>query len=280
VTVVVIFVLSSAASVACSRSNRGSDPSVACSRSNNEGRQSLLGGAEAGVLAVLVAVACAAVSLRWLEGYGIALASIGGLAALPFVNLLMGLAGRDEPDLEIAGGGSGVVAALAAVAFVRVFAEATSGSGVAIRIFQSYILTGLILGGVLMLIQSALAANPSSTRKPLGDALKGLVTLVLGVAIVFAAAYFWRQDAISGLLLGAAAGLFMLIVAAPFFGKQAGAPDLAVGLPMLAAVLVPAFLSATLDLTRDQKITVMIWTLAIVAFVVMVTSVLRLRRAR
>jgi hypothetical protein len=69
-------------------------------------------------------------------------------------------------------------------------------------------------------------------------------------------------------------------VAAPFFGKQAGAPDLAVGLPMFAAVLVPTFLSATLDLTREHKITAMIWTLAIVAFVVMVTSVLRLRRAR
>jgi hypothetical protein len=261
VTVVVVFVLSSA------------------SRSP-EGQRSLLGGTEAGVLAVLVAVACAAVSLRWLEGYGIALASVGGLAALPFVNLLMGLAGRAEPDLEIAGGGSGIVAALAAVAFVRVFAEATSGSGVAIRIFQSYILTGLILGGVLILLQSALAADASRTRKPLDDAAKGLVTLVLGAAIVFAAAYFWRQDAISGLLLGAAVGLFMLIVAAPFFGKQAGAPDLAVGLPMFAAVLVPSFLSATLDLTREQKITVMIWTLAIMAFLVMVTSVLRLRRAR
>lgn len=150
-----------------------------------------------------------------------------------------------------------LVTALAAVAFVRVFAEATSGSGAAIRLFQSYVFTGLILGGVLMLIQSALAAGSSSTRKPLGDAAKGLVTLILGVAIVFAAAYFWRQDAISGLLLGAA-----------------------VGLPMFAVVLVPPFLSATLDLTREQKITVMIWTLAIVAFVVMVTSVLRLRRAR
>ena len=126
----------------------------------------------------------------------------------------------------------------------------------------------------------ALAVNLSGARKPLGDALKGLVKLVLGIAIVFAAAYFWRQDAISGLLLGAAVGLFMLIVAAPFFGKQAGAPDLAVGLPMLASVLVPPFLAATLDLTREQKITVMIWTLAIVAFVVMVTSILRLRRAR
>lgn len=257
VTVLVVFILNSA-----SRGPRG-----------------LLGAMEAGVLAVLAAVACAAVTLRWLEGYGIALASVGALATLPFVYLLSGSSDQTEPEAEIAGGGLGIVAALTALAFVRVFAEATAGSGAAIRLFQSYILTGLILGGVLMMLQAALAGS-GSAKTPLGQTLRGLGIVIFGAVIVFAAAYFWRQDAISGLIIGAAVALFMLIVAAPFLGKQAGAPDLAVGLPMFAAVLTPAFLSATLDLTREHKIMVMIWTLATVAFLVIATSALRWRGAR
>lgn len=81
-----------------------------------------------------------------------------------------------------------------------------------------------------------------------------------------------------GLMLGMAIGLFLLIAAAPLFGRQSGAPDVSLGVPMFAAAVVPWFLSATTDLTRDNKLVVMLCVLGVVAVTVSVTSAIRLRR--
>ena len=80
-----------------------------------------------------------------------------------------------------------------------------------------------------------------------------------------------------GLVIGVAAGLFYSI----FTQSQADTPmpaDISLGIPLFAATILPAFLDKTLNLTREQKIDVMLWTLGAVAVVVIVTSVTRIIR--
>ncbi|MCX6344453.1 MAG: hypothetical protein NT018_05185 [Armatimonadetes bacterium] len=239
-----------------------------------------IGANEAGALCVLLAIACAAISMRWLGGYGVALASIGGLASLPFVYMLIDRAKSGGPELELANGGAGIVAALAAIGLVRVFAESTGGTGAAVHIFESYVLIGLILGAVLSLIMASISDGwAKDAARPIGGVARGAAVVAAAIAIVFAAAYFWRFEAVVGLMLGFTAGLFFLIPAAPFFGKQMGAPDVALGVQVFVVTCAPWFLASTIDLTREQKVAVMLWTLAVMAVLIVITSVIRLRRS-
>lgn len=247
----------------------------------NDDEAVLMGSTEAGLLAALVAIACVAISLRLLGGYGAALAAVGGLASFPFVYLLIDRTQTGGPDREIANGGAGLVAALAAVAFIRVFAEGTGGTGTQVNLFESYAIVGLILGGVLSIAQMSLAQGWCREHdSTLLCTSRGIATIVLGVAAVLAAAYFWRYEAMIGVMLGVCAGLFFMIAASPFFRKPAGGAELALGLPLFTAVIVPPLLAHTINLTRDQKVAVMAWSLGAVAVVIIVSSVLRIRRLR
>lgn len=95
---------------------------------------------------------------------------------------------------------------------------------------------------------------------------------------MLASAYFWRYESMIGLMLGIAIGLFLLIAAAPFFGRQTGAPDIVLGIQMFAVTVVQSFLAATTNLTRDNKLVVMLCTIAAAAVLTIATSAVRLRR--
>lgn len=252
---------------------------VACSGSG--ARVQLLGSTESGALAVLLVVACAAISMRWLGGYGAALASVGAVAALPFVYLIADLAPSRAASAPTAfASGAATAASLAAIGLVRVFAESTRGSSTSIRIFESYVIAGLVLGGVLVLMQASLArAWKSGGSGPLAAFARGIAAIILGFGLVLASAYFWRYEAMVGLVIGVVVGLFYSI----FVQSSTDAPepaDISLGIPLFAVTILPAFLDATVNLTREQKINVLLWTLGAVAVVVIVTSVMRIIRGR
>lgn len=237
----------------------------------------ILGRTQAGALIVLLTLACAALSMRWLGGYGAALASLGALAAVPFVFLISDLTPDREapvPTLGIA-----IVASLAAIGFVRIFAENTRGSATSIRIFESYVIAGLILGGVLVLMQASLARSWQRDASPIASFVRGFITIVFGFGLILASAYFWRYEAMVGLVLGGAVGLFYSIYMQTTSDSTQSA-DISIGIPLFAVTVLPAFLDATLNLTRDAKISAMLWTLGAVAVLIIVMSITRLTHRR
>ena len=243
-------------------------------------RVPLMGTTEAGVLAVLIAVAALAMSMRWLAGYGISLAAIGGLAALPLIYLTLERASTTEPAAasDRRAAGAWAVAALAAAAYVRVFLEATSGHGLSVDLFETYTVPGLVLGGSLVLMLASLAGERSrrGCTGPISAFSTGLAAVVLGCGIVLAVAYFWRLEAVNGLVIGIAAGVFYTILAAALSQVSNEAAGLVMGVPLFIVTLMPAFLDRTLNLTRGQKVHVLLWLLGGMALVMIVTSSVRI----
>lgn len=235
----------------------------------------LVGRSEAAVLAVLIATAATAAAIRWLGGYGVTLAALGAFASLPLVYTS---ADRLSPSANAVPGRLALLAAaaLVSVGFVRAFLEATSGYGVSVDIFQAYTVPGIVLGGALALMLVCTAAEWADVGggSAVGAFFRGVVAVALGVAVVIAVTYFWRLDAVTGLVIGLAAGLFYAIVGAASRTERRAA-DLGVGLSLFTAALMPACLEATRNLTRDQKVSVLIWVLVGVAIMLIVASVAR-----
>ena len=225
-------------------------------------RSSLISPVELGILSILIAVAVLAMGMRWLAGYGISLVAVGGLSALPLVYVILDRS-APAPRHGIAANSSLAVAALAAVAYVRVFLEATSGHGVSVDLFETYTVPGLVIGGSLALMLGLLA---TTRRAALSVYFRGMSSIVLGCAIALAVAYFWRLEAVNGLMIGIAAGVFYTIVTASLSEDSNDAVSLVLGVSLFTVTLIPAFLDATLNLTRDQKIGVLMWVMCSVAF--------------
>lgn len=238
-------------------------------------RLSLLSAAEAGILAVLLTVAATAVSIRWLGGYGVSLAAVGAAASLGLVYVVSDRLTSD-PDLACCRAGVApviVAAAFASVALVRTFLEATSGYGISVDLFEAYTLPGLALGGTLVLMLGSLRQAAS---RPVWTILRGLVIVLFAAAVVVAVTYLWRLDAITGLVIGIAAGLFYTLFGALLNPEQDLAPDLVTGVSLFCAALMPVFLEATLNLTRDQKVWVLVCVLIIAALIIIGVSTARI----
>lgn len=243
-------------------------------------RRPLIGTTEAAVLSILIAVAALAMSMRWLAGFGVSLAAIGGLAALPLIYLIAERASATDADAE---GDRCVVsawavAALAAVAYVRVFLEAMAGHGVTVDLFETYTVPGLVLGGSMALMLASVSAKVSQQngRSPISALLMGLGAVVVSCGIVVAVACFWRLEAVNGFVIGIAAGVFYTIVAAALSQVTDQAAGLVVGVPVFLVTLMPAFLDSTINLTRGQKVHVLLWILGGTALVVIVSSSVRI----
>jgi len=153
-----------------------------------------------------------------------------------------------------------------------------SGHGVSVDLFETYTVPGLVIGGSLALMLGSLA---ETRRAALPVYFRGLSATMLGCAIALAVAYFWRLEAVNGLMIGIAAGVFYAIVTASLSQESNDAAPLILGVSLFTVTLIPAFLDATLNLTRGQKVGVLIWVMGAVALLFVLTgSVRTILRAR
>lgn len=237
----------------------------------------VLSRAECAALVTLTTAACAAASMRWLGAYGVSLAGLGSLAALPMLAVIgdrtrkPGAPVGNVPVVLVAAS----AAAFAAVALARTFLQTASGGGGALDLYQAYTVPGLAVGGALSLIPGVLAARQARNRGPMLEFVRGAAAVVAASAIVIAVAYLWRGSGSAGLVAGIAVGVFYTVVATALWNTDEARVDLAPGIQLFAVTLVPILLAATLNLTRAQKVSVMIWTMAAAALVVILASATR-----
>lgn len=237
----------------------------------------VLSGAECAVLVTLTTAACAAASIRWLGAYGVSLAGVGAMASLPMLavigdrNRKPGTPVGDTPVVLIAAS----AAAFAAVALARTFLETASGVGGTVDLYQAYTIPGLAVGGALSLIPGVLGARQAANRGPILEFVRGAAAVVAVSAIVIAVAYLWRGSGSAGLVAGIAVGVFYTVVATALWNTDEARVDLAPGVQLFAVTLIPVLLAATLNLTRAQKVSVMIWTMAASALVIILASSIR-----
>lgn len=229
---------------------------------------------EAGALSALMAIGCAALAMRWLGAYGVTLAGVGALVSSLYV---LAAGWEHQSGNAPLFSSTALAAGLSALGLARVFAENTGGTALQVHLFESYSMTGLVLGGVLIMAFTALPESWSGEMR-WGGIGRGLGAVALSLGIVLAAVCFWRNEATVGLVLGLASGMFFLMIAARFFGKTAGAPDIVLGLALFSATALPSFLTATMDLTRGEKIIIMICVLFVAAVLLVASSVVRVRR--
>ncbi len=246
--------------------------------SEEDSRCRLIGPAEGAVLSILVSVGALAMGMRWVAGFGISLAGIGGLAALALIYLIAErdptAGSADTTDRCLAS--AWAVAALAAVAYVRVFLEATSWHGITVDLFETYTVPGLVLGGSLVLILAWSRAARHEAPSGVVAFLAGLAAVLVSCGVVTAVAYFWRMDAVNGFVIGIAAGAFYTIAAAALSKSAGQAAGLVLGVSVFLVTLMPALLDATINATRAHKVHILLWVLGGTALVVIATSWVRI----
>jgi hypothetical protein len=268
-------------------------------------------GREIAVSEVLLVLGAAVLSFRWLGGYGMSLAGVGFLSSLgmafPLGALWASAQLGDEPEesdltfmahaasrfaeVIMAGG-----AFLLAVVLTRLFTERMHLGDSGIDISDPYPLIGLVLGAIFPVIlraaatveherlyvkaasflrQDLLSLGRWATFRSLSIwIIAGVVPLLLG--------FFWRAEASGAFLVGIAASELFLILTL-WLGEARStvtegirlatrsAHILAVGSGLVTAILVPPLIQSTADVTRHQKIWVLLALLAVVFIATFIT---------